>query len=193
MAECPVAIQRGTLKRPDETIRYFFRRERNGKKPGFPRLKGRAFFNSISVISGVKVRDGTLDVPSFGALKIRRKGGNLYPGGRTVSPLLKRELGKWHAVVCHAAEIEKPADNRHILGLERNGGQVADSDGELHIMPKWHLAATRSTDVSSRSSASTTSRCLTLYYKMYYADLSGRQCSLSGTTTKTCRTSRSMA
>ena len=135
MAECPVAIQRGTLKRLDGAFQNFFRRVKNGETPGFPRFKGRAFFNSISVVSGVKVRDDTLHVPSFGALRIRRKGGNPYPGGRPVSAVLKRELGKWYAIVCFAVEIGEPADNGHVLGLDRNGGQVADSDGALHEMP----------------------------------------------------------
>ena len=76
-----------------------------------------------------------LHVPSFGALRIRRKGGNPYPDGRPVSAVLKRELGKWYAVVCFAVEIEEPADDGHVLGLDRNGGQVADSDGALHEMP----------------------------------------------------------
>ncbi len=135
MAECPVAIQRGTLRRLDEAFRHFFRRARNGEAPGFPRFKGRAFFNSVSVVSGVKVRDGTLHVPGLGSMSIRRRGGNPHPDGRPVSAVLKRELGKWHAVVCYAVEIEAPADNGHVLGLDRNGGQVADSDGELHDMP----------------------------------------------------------
>ena len=108
---------------------------KDGEAPGFPRFKGRAFFNSISVVSGVKVRDGTLHVPSFGALKMRRRGGNPHPDGKPVSAVLKRELGKWHAVVCYAVEVEEPAGNGHVLGLDRNGGQVADSDGEVREMP----------------------------------------------------------
>ncbi len=135
MAECPVAIQRGTLKRLDGAFLHFFRRAKNGETPGFPRFKGRAFFNSISIVSGVKVRDDTLHVPSFGALRTRRKGGNPYPDSKPVSAVLKREPGKWHAVACCAVEIEEPADNGHVLGLDRNGGQVADSDGTLHEMP----------------------------------------------------------
>ena len=135
MAECPVAIQRGTLKRLDGAFKHFFRRVKNGETLGFPRFKGRAFFSSISIVSGVKAGDGTLHVPSFGALRIRRRGGNPHPDGRPVSAVLKRELGKWHAVVCYAVEIEEPADNGHVLGLDRNGGQVADSDGALHEMP----------------------------------------------------------
>ena len=135
MAECPLRIQRGTIKRLDEAFQHFFRRVKNGEKPGFPKFKGRAFFDSISVVSGVKVRDGMLHVPSFGAMKIRRKGGNPHPDGKPVSAVLKREFGKWHAIVCHAVEVEEPADNGVVLGLDRNGGQVADSDGELHEMP----------------------------------------------------------
>jgi len=137
MAECAVVIQRGTLKRLDEAFRHFFRRAANGEQPGFPKFKGRAFFNSISVVSGVKVRDGTLHVPSFGALKMRRRGGNPHPDGKPVSAVLKRELGKWHAVVCYAVEVEEPTGNGRVLGLDRNCGQVADSDGELHATCRY--------------------------------------------------------
>ena len=52
MAECPVAMRRGTLKRLDGAFQHVNRRVRNGETPGFPRFKGRAFFKSISVVSG---------------------------------------------------------------------------------------------------------------------------------------------
>ncbi len=135
MASVPVAVQRGTLKRLDEAFKGFFRRVKNGGTPGFPRFKGRAFFDSIGIVSGVKVRDGNLCIPGLGPMAIRRKGGNPCPDGRPVSAVLKRTGGRWHAIVCFAVEIEEPADNGHALGLDRNAGQVADSDGELHGMP----------------------------------------------------------
>ncbi len=135
MAGCGIAIQRGTLKRLDESFKGFFSRLKKGAKAGFPKFKGRRFFDSIAIVSGVKVRDGTLHIPGFGPMTIRRKGGNLHPDGRPVSAVLKRVGGKWTAVVCLAVEIEEPADNGHVLGLDRNCGQVADSDGELHAMP----------------------------------------------------------
>ena len=68
MAACPVAVQRGTLKRLDEAFRHFFRRAKAGGAPGFPKFRGRRFFSGVSIVSGVKVRDGTLRIPSFGAL-----------------------------------------------------------------------------------------------------------------------------
>ncbi|MYA87361.1 MAG: transposase [Boseongicola sp. SB0662_bin_57] len=144
IAACPVAIQRGTLKRLDEAYKHFFRRVRNGETPGFPKFKGRSRFDSISVVSGVKVRDGMLHVPGFGPLAVRRKGGNPYPDGKPVSAVLKRVCGRWTAVVCHAVEVEEPADNGRSVGLDRNGGQVADSDGELHVMPDMARLEARS-------------------------------------------------
>ena len=62
-------------------------------------------------------------------------GGNPHSDGKPVSAVLKRELGKRHAVVCQSVEVEEPAGNGHVLGLDRNGGQVADSDGEVREMP----------------------------------------------------------
>ncbi len=135
MASVAVAVQRGTLKRLDEAFKGFFRRVKAGGTPGFPRFKGRAFHDSISIVSGVKVRDGNLRIPGFGPLTVRRKGGNLYPDGKPASAVLKRTGGRWHAIVCFAVEIEEPADNGCALGLDRNAGQVADSDGEMHEMP----------------------------------------------------------
>ena len=136
MAGCPLAIQRGTLKRLDRAYKHFFRRVKSGGTPGFPRFKGRHFWNSIEIVSGVKVRDGKLHVPGFGRMAIRRRGGNPYPDGRPVSAVLKRTGGKWLAVVCFAVEVEEPADNGHAVGLDRNVGQVADSDGIMHRMPQ---------------------------------------------------------
>ncbi|MDE0524146.1 MAG: RNA-guided endonuclease TnpB family protein [Boseongicola sp.] len=144
MAECPVAVQRGTLKRLDEAYKHFFRRVRNGETPGFPRFKGRARFDGISVVFGVKVRDGRLHVPGFGNMAVRRKGGNPYPGAKPVSVVLKRVGGKWHAVVCLSVEVGEPAGNGRAVGLDRNGGQVADSDGELCVMPDMARLEARS-------------------------------------------------
>lgn len=135
MADCSVGIQRGTLKRLDASFKGFFNRLRKGAKAGFPKFRGRRFFDSIAIVSGVKVRDGTLHIPGFGPMTIRRKGGNPHPDGRPVSAVPKRAGGKRTAVVCLAVEIEEPADNGHVLGLDRNCGQVADCDGELHAMP----------------------------------------------------------
>lgn len=45
----PVRLQRATLKRLEEAYRGFFRRAKNGEKPGFPRFRARA--GSIASVS----------------------------------------------------------------------------------------------------------------------------------------------
>ncbi len=135
MASVPVPVQRGTLKHPDEAFKGFFRRVKAGGTPGFPRFKVRAFHDSISIVSGVKVGNGKLHVPGFGPMTVRRKGGNPCPDGKPASAVLKRTGGRWHAIVCFAVEVGEPADNGCAIGLDRNAGQVADSDGELHGTP----------------------------------------------------------
>ena len=43
----PVNLQRATLKRLDEAYRGFFRRVKSGGKPGFPRFRGKGWFDSF--------------------------------------------------------------------------------------------------------------------------------------------------
>ena len=45
--QLPVNLQRATLKRLDEAYRGFFRRMKEGGKPGFPRFRGKGWFDSF--------------------------------------------------------------------------------------------------------------------------------------------------
>ncbi|MYA88305.1 MAG: transposase [Boseongicola sp. SB0662_bin_57] len=131
MAGCGIAVQRGTLKRLDEAFKGFFNRLKKGGKSGFPKFKGKAFFDSIAIVSGVKVRDGTLHIPGFGPMTIRRKGGNPHPDGRPVSAVLKRAGGKRTAVVCLAVEsLDVKAMTRSAKGtMEEPGTNVPRKSG----------------------------------------------------------------
>ena len=125
MAAVPVAVQRGTLKRVDEAFKGFFRRVKAGGPPGFPRFRSRRRFDSLSIVSGVKLEAGRLRLPGFGWTAIRRRGGNPYPDGVPVSAVLKREAGKWYAVVCHAVAVAEPEDDGSAIGVDMNARQVA--------------------------------------------------------------------
>ena len=72
----PVAIQRGTLKRVDEAFKGFFRRVKAGQEPGYPRFRGRRRFDSLSILSGVRLEAGRLRVPGFGSMVVRRRDGS---------------------------------------------------------------------------------------------------------------------
>ncbi len=128
MAAVSVALQRGTLKR--HAFKGFFRRVKagaaaraGGDKAGFPRFQGRRRCDSLTVVSGVKLRTGRL--PGLDPLVICR--GSPYSEGKLVSAVLKRRAGKWVAVICFKVTLEAPTDNGEVLSLEMNTGQVADS------------------------------------------------------------------
>ena len=135
MAGVPVVIQRGTLKRVDEAFRGFFRRVKAGQKPGYPRFRGRRRFDSIAVVSGVRLEAGWLRLPGLGHMAARRRGGNPYPDGEPVSAVLKRAAGKWYAVVCHAVTLPDRQDDGAAIGVDMNAGQVATSAGRLFHAP----------------------------------------------------------
>lgn len=46
-ASLPVTLQRATLKRLDNAYKNFFRRRKKAEKPGFPRFRGKGWFNSF--------------------------------------------------------------------------------------------------------------------------------------------------
>ena len=75
MEDVAVAIQRGTLKRLDDAMQDFFRRTKAGLG-GFPRFKGRRHWNSISIISGIRIRGNALHIPRYGQMTVRRCGGS---------------------------------------------------------------------------------------------------------------------
>ncbi len=145
MAAMPVVIQRGTLKRVDEAFRGFFRRVKAGQPPGFPRFRGRRRYDSLSIVSGVRVEADKLRLPGFGWMAVRRRGGNPYPDGRPVSAVLKREAGKWYAVVCHAVILPDREDEGTMIGVDMNARQVATSAGRL-----FHAPDTRRLEVRAK-------------------------------------------
>ncbi len=130
MSAMSVMIQRGTLKRLDEAFKGFFRRG-----GGFPRFQGRHHWNSISIVSGVKVEADRIRIPSFGWLTIRRRGGNPHVDGTAKSAVLKRVEGRWYVVVCYAISLPEPVDDGRVVGVDMNAGQVATSDGVIHHAP----------------------------------------------------------
>src|ERR1700675_1964465 len=69
----PVALQRATLKRLDEAYKAFFRRVKRGGKPGFPRFRGKGWFDSFGFreFQGISMQAGKLRFNGMpGALRV---------------------------------------------------------------------------------------------------------------------------
>ena len=101
------AIQQDALIRLDEAFDGFFRRIRNGEKPGFPRFKGKNRYNSFSQeyekVRPCPINGDKLNVPGVGTCRVRL---SRPIEGKCNQIRIKRRADGWYAfIVC---EIPKP-------------------------------------------------------------------------------------
>src|SRR5687768_1778039 len=69
----PANLQRATLRRLDEAYRGFFRRVKRGGKPGFPRFRGKGWFDSFGFAEfcGISLKDDRIRFKGLpGALRV---------------------------------------------------------------------------------------------------------------------------
>lgn len=108
---------------------------------GLPKFKARQGNDSFTIPQNVKVRTDAVSgitrlwVPKVGWCILRRSGGNPYRGCEPVQAVIKRVLGRWYCTVCYDIGDFAVPDNGLAVGLDRNCGQVATSDGVIHAMP----------------------------------------------------------
>ncbi len=75
------------------------------------------------------------EIPEMAAVPVAIQRSTPSPDGTPVSAVLKREAGRWSAVVCHAVAHPEPEDDGTAIGIDMNAGQVAASDGRLFHAP----------------------------------------------------------
>jgi len=100
------------LRRLDKAFAAFFRRLKQGEKPGFPRFKGRSRFNSLEYRygDGCKLRFDDTEralfyVQNVGEIKVKYHR-PLPPNAAIKHVILKRSGRKWY--VCLQVECEAP-------------------------------------------------------------------------------------
>ena len=139
LQELSSLIVRYTLKHQADAWSKFFKSLKSGKKAGPPKFKKWGESNeSFTIPENVKIKDGRLYIPGAGKHKIgwmKLHGNNPYPFGTPKKAVIKRMAGKWYAVVCYEVPYVEREDSGQIIGLDRNVGQVATSDGFIHYGP----------------------------------------------------------
>jgi putative transposase len=142
------------LRRLDKSFKAFFRRVKTGEKAGFPRFKGRAYFNSITFPTygdGIKIKGSRLYVQNVGLLKIKM---HRVLEGEINTVTIKRECGKWYVVFSDTVEIVPlPVSDRTVgidVGLE---SFAVTSDGEYIENPRYLREALAVLKVTQRSAS----------------------------------------
>lgn len=128
-------IQRDPLRRVDRAVKAFFRRCKSGEKPGFPRFRARARYNSFTFSLPV-VRERSIKVPNIG--DIRAKGSRPLTG-RPKILTVRREGKKWIAsVVCDIGPAPEKIVVSNAVGIDVGLTALATlSDGTTIENPRW--------------------------------------------------------
>ena len=123
-------IVKASLKPIETAYKGFF----NGLC-GLPKFHGKYTHKPSFPINYItaKIQGEHIYIQRIGWMKF--KGGDRYKGEKFVSGQVKYECGNWYAHIVYEVEV---SDKTHLLtevGLDRNCGQVALSDGTIHHTP----------------------------------------------------------
>jgi putative transposase len=144
-ARLNVGSARQTMRRCDKAFDNFFRRIKEfSAKPGYPRFKGKIFFDSVEFTyrngpggpDGIKLAGNRLYVQHIGTIRVklhRPVEGNI----KTVT--LKREGGKWFAIFsCELPDVPATSSNLPSIGIDVGLTHfLTDSNGRQEENPRY--------------------------------------------------------
>lgn len=139
-----------TLRKLDKAFQAFFRRVKAGEKPGYPRFKGKAFFNSIIYNgSGYRFKNDKLNMSRIGDIKIKL---SRPVEGRIKEVVLKREGSKWFAVLsCNNVPANHVALTDKQVGIDVGIEHFATlSDGTQVANPRCYESAQKALRIAQR-------------------------------------------
>lgn len=133
-SESPIALQRATLKRLDDAYKAFFRRVKHGGTPGFPRFRGKGWFDSFAFreFRGISMQAGRVRFKGMpGALRVHLH--RPIPSEAVIrSCVFRRDVKGW--IVGFAAEFPAPPlrEGERPVGIDLGITTFAAlSDGEV--------------------------------------------------------------
>lgn len=152
----PIVVLRGVLRRLDKAFSGFFRRCKNGEKPGFPRFKSRDRFNSISIddLSGkppIVAGGQRVAIPKLGKIKFHQADGRLIQGTPKALRLVF-DLGKWY-VTFACVDVPKKLLPKTDLSVGVDLGLyqfAATSEGQIFPNPRAAATARLRTERAAR-------------------------------------------
>ena len=119
-----------SLKPIEVTYKQFWKKE-----GGLPKFHGKhTHAPSIPLGTGLfRIQGDWLHVQRIGQLKLSGK--NSYSEARPVSGTLRHECGHWYAYITYEVQITALPSSIRAVGIDRNVGETARSDGVVHYTP----------------------------------------------------------
>lgn len=138
-----------TLRRVDLAFKAFFRRVKAGEKPGYPRFRSAARFDSMTFrdIGGVLIGN-KLRISKVGQVRIKLH----RPVEGTIKTMtVKREAGRWFAIFACEAEPKPLPFSPNMVGVDVGLTHFATlSDGRAIENPRHYRKAERVLRVAQR-------------------------------------------
>jgi len=128
------------LKRVDLAFQAFFRRVRQGEKPGHPRFKPASRYDSLTFRTARRWFNGTkLQIPKIGHVRLKLS----RPLAGVVKTLtVKREAGRWFALFAVECEASPLPFSPNAVGIDVGLNRFATlSDGSVIENPRWFRTA----------------------------------------------------
>jgi len=134
-------VLQNVLERVDKAFQGFFRRVKEGKKPGYPRFKGKGRYDSFTFpqagTTGVKLQEGgkRVVIHGIGSVKVKL---HRPLEGRIKTATVKREGEHWYIVfVCEVEPKPLPQNDKAVgIDLGTNPNFLITSDGEMVQAPR---------------------------------------------------------
>ena len=143
-----------TMRRLDKSFTNFFRRVKEGaKKVGYPRFKGRDFFNSIEFPAyrdGIRLIGNRLRIQNVGTIRVMLH----RPVEGTIKTVtLKREAGKWYVVFsCELPDVAPVKNDKPPIGIDVGLTHfLTTSNGNREPNPRYLKTALPELRIAGRS------------------------------------------
>ena len=143
-------VLQDVLRRLDKSFKAFFRRVKNGEKPGYPRFKGVGWYKSFTYPQvGFKLDCSKLTLSKIGSIRIFK---HREVEGKIKTCTIKKDLlGHWYAILVSEMEDVPQVEPKVAIGVDVGlKNMVALSDGTAIQYPGYYVQAEKKLAVAQR-------------------------------------------
>jgi len=143
-------VLQDVLCRLDKSFKAFFRRVKNGEKPGYPRFKGVGWYKSFTYPQvGFKLDCSKLTLSKIGSIRIFK---HREVEGKIKTCTIKKDLlGHWYAILVSEMEDVFQVEPKVAIGVDVGlKNMVALSDGTAIQYPRYYVQAEKKLAVAQR-------------------------------------------
>jgi len=144
-------VLQDVLRRQDKSFKAFFRRIKNGEKPGYPRFKGVGWYKSFTYPQvGFKLEGTKLMLSKIGSIRIFKH--REVEGKIKTCTIKKNILGNWFAVLVTEIQDMEPIEPKTAIGVDVGlESLVALSNGEKVKYPRYYIQAEKKLAIAQRN------------------------------------------